>query len=101
MKYLAQSCGVVGAVTRTAPTENRPTLMSHQRPCDKANDSALPSLSRLGAQLLETHYRFDQKRFMVPHPDSAERDAWFLGTQASCLAFTSCIWSGSQWPYNR
>src|SRR4029450_5306224 len=27
-------CGVVSAVTRTALTENRPTLMSHERPCD-------------------------------------------------------------------
>jgi hypothetical protein len=100
MKYLAQSCGVGGAVTRTAPTENRPTLMS-QRPCDKANDSALPSLSRLGAQLLETHYRFDQKRFMVPHPDSAERYAWFLGTQASYLAFTYRWWITTQLSCNR
>src|SRR5262245_24946118 len=46
-----------------------------------ANDSDLPSLGRLGALLLETHYRFDEKRFMAPHPNSAEGYAWFLGSQ--------------------
>ena len=46
-----------------------------------ANDSDLPSLGQLGALLLETHYRFDQKRFMAPHPDSAEGYAWFLQSQ--------------------
>jgi ribosomal protein S18 acetylase RimI-like enzyme len=46
-----------------------------------ANDSDLPSLGRLGALLLETHYRFDQKRFMAPRPDSSEGYAWFLGSQ--------------------
>src|SRR5262245_43497701 len=46
-----------------------------------ANESDLPSLGRLGALLLETHYRFDQKRFMAPHPDSAEGYAWFLRSQ--------------------
>src|SRR5215471_3144964 len=46
-----------------------------------ANESDLPSLGRLGALLMETHYRFDQKRFMAPRPNSAEGYAWFLGTQ--------------------
>jgi GNAT superfamily N-acetyltransferase len=46
-----------------------------------ATDSDLPSLGRLGAQLLETHYNFDQKRFMAPHPNSAEGYAWFLRSQ--------------------
>src|SRR5215470_2845527 len=46
-----------------------------------ANDSDLPSVGRLGALLLETHYRFDQKRFMAPHPNSAEGYAWFLRSQ--------------------
>jgi ribosomal protein S18 acetylase RimI-like enzyme len=46
-----------------------------------ANDSDLPSLGRLGAQLLETHYRFDQKRFMAPRPNSSEGYAWFLRSQ--------------------
>src|SRR5262245_50153679 len=46
-----------------------------------ASDSDLPSLGRLGASLVETHYRFDQKRFMAPHPNSAEGYAWFLQSQ--------------------
>src|SRR5262249_35194363 len=46
-----------------------------------ANDSDLPSLGRLGALLLETHYRFDHKRFMAPHPNSADGYAWFLRSQ--------------------
>src|SRR5215475_12110425 len=46
-----------------------------------ANDSDLPSLGRLGALLLETHYRFDQKRFMAPRPNSSEGYAWFLRSQ--------------------
>jgi ribosomal protein S18 acetylase RimI-like enzyme len=46
-----------------------------------ADESDLPYLGRLGAELLETHFRFDQKRFMAPHPKSAEGYAWFLGSQ--------------------
>jgi GNAT superfamily N-acetyltransferase len=46
-----------------------------------ANDSDLPSLGRLGALLLETHYAFDQKRFMAPRPNLPEGYAWFLGSQ--------------------
>jgi ribosomal protein S18 acetylase RimI-like enzyme len=46
-----------------------------------ANESDLLSLGRLGALLLETHYHFDQKRFMAPHADSAEGYAWFLRSQ--------------------
>ena len=46
-----------------------------------ANKSDVPSLGRLGALLLETHYAFDQKRFMAPHANSAEGYAWFLGSQ--------------------
>jgi len=46
-----------------------------------ANDADLPALGRLGALLMQTHYRFDQKRFMAPHPDSAEGYAWFLQSQ--------------------
>jgi GNAT superfamily N-acetyltransferase len=46
-----------------------------------ANDSDVPTLGRLGAVLLETHYRFDRKRFMAPQPDSAEGYAWFLRSQ--------------------
>ena len=46
-----------------------------------AKDSDVPSLGRLGASLLETHYRFDQSRFMEPQPDSAQGYAWFLQSQ--------------------
>jgi GNAT superfamily N-acetyltransferase len=46
-----------------------------------ATDSDIPSLGRLGALLLETHYNFDRKRFMAPHPNSAEGYAWFLRSQ--------------------
>ena len=46
-----------------------------------ANDSDGPSLGRLGALLLETHYRFDQDRFMKPHPNSAEGYSRFLRSQ--------------------
>src|SRR5262249_2295849 len=46
-----------------------------------ANESDLPSLGRLGALLLETHYRFDQDRFMAPRPNSSEGYAWFLQSQ--------------------
>lgn len=46
-----------------------------------ANESDAPSLGRLGALLLEIHYGFDQKRFMAPHPHSADGYAWFLRSQ--------------------
>jgi len=46
-----------------------------------ANESDLPFLGRLGAVLLETHYRFDEKRFMAPRNNSAEAYAWFLRSQ--------------------
>jgi ribosomal protein S18 acetylase RimI-like enzyme len=46
-----------------------------------ANESDVPSLGRLGAVLLETHYRFDEKRFMAPGSNSAEGYAWFLRSQ--------------------
>jgi ribosomal protein S18 acetylase RimI-like enzyme len=46
-----------------------------------AKDSDVPVLGRLGSSLLETHYRFDQDRFMAPRPDSAEGYAWFLQSQ--------------------
>jgi ribosomal protein S18 acetylase RimI-like enzyme len=47
----------------------------------QANESDVPSLGRLGALLLETHYRFDEKRFMAPGANSEEGYAWFLRTQ--------------------
>ena len=46
-----------------------------------ANESDLPVLGRLGALLLETHYRFDEKRFMAPRSNSADGYAWFLRSQ--------------------
>src|SRR5262245_10088401 len=46
-----------------------------------ANESDLPALGQLGALLLETHYRFDKKRFMAPHRNSAEGYEWFLRSQ--------------------
>jgi ribosomal protein S18 acetylase RimI-like enzyme len=46
-----------------------------------AIDADIPTLGRLGALLLETHYRFDEKRFMAPRANSAEGYAWFLRSQ--------------------
>ena len=46
-----------------------------------ATESDASALGRLGALLLETHYRFDERRFMAPRPDSAEGYAWFLRSQ--------------------
>ena len=46
-----------------------------------AKDSDLPALGQLGVLLMETHYRFDQKRFMAPRGDSAQGYAWFLRSQ--------------------
>ena len=46
-----------------------------------ATDSDATSLGRLGAQLLETHYSFDAKRFMAPLPNSSEGYASFLRSQ--------------------
>jgi ribosomal protein S18 acetylase RimI-like enzyme len=46
-----------------------------------AHESDLPILGRLGALLLETHYHFDEKRFMAPRPNSAQAYAEFLRTQ--------------------
>lgn len=43
--------------------------------------SDLQALGKLGALLLETHYRFDPLRFMAPGEGTAEGYAWFLGTQ--------------------
>ena len=46
-----------------------------------ANESDVPALGRLGALLVETHYAFDQQRFMAPGANSAEGYAWFLRSQ--------------------
>jgi ribosomal protein S18 acetylase RimI-like enzyme len=47
----------------------------------RAQQSDAPALGRLGALLVETHYAFDQKRFMAPHPDTEQGYVWFLGSQ--------------------
>ena len=46
-----------------------------------AQESDVLYLGRLGALLLETHYAFDQQRFMAPRTNSAEGYAWFLRSQ--------------------
>jgi ribosomal protein S18 acetylase RimI-like enzyme len=47
----------------------------------RANESDAPSLGRMGATLLKTHYSFDQKRFMAPQAKTADGYAWFLSSQ--------------------
>src|SRR5262245_45589735 len=46
-----------------------------------ATESDAACLGRLGALLVETHYGFDQNRFMEPHAHTAEGYAWFLRSQ--------------------
>jgi GNAT superfamily N-acetyltransferase len=46
-----------------------------------AKKSDLPTLGKLGALLLRTHYAYDSARFMTPPAKSEEGYAWFLGTQ--------------------
>ena len=46
-----------------------------------ATEADAPSLGRLGASLVQTHYAFDQQRFMAPHAKTSEGYAWFLGSQ--------------------
>ncbi len=46
-----------------------------------ATGNDLPALGRLGAMLVEQHYRFDRMRFMAPGSDPEKGYAWFLGTQ--------------------
>ncbi len=48
------------------------------RPARRAD---LPSLGRLGALLLRTHYDFDRERFLAPGDNVEDGYAWFLGTQ--------------------
>ncbi len=45
-----------------------------------AQTSDLPSLGRLGARLMRTHYEFDRLRFLSPGEGSAEGYASFLGS---------------------
>lgn len=48
------------------------------RPATRAD---LPTLGRLGALLVRTHYDFDTKRFIAPTADTPERYGAFLGTR--------------------
>lgn len=47
----------------------------------RATNADLPSLGRLGASLLRSHFAFDPLRFMAPRDDPEEGYAWFLGHQ--------------------
>jgi GNAT superfamily N-acetyltransferase len=47
----------------------------------RAQESDLPSLGRLGAQLIRVHHSFDRERFMAPGSDPEGGYARFLGTQ--------------------
>src|SRR6266498_2372476 len=47
----------------------------------RATESDLPTLGRLGALLMQTHYAFDQQRFMVPGANAAAGYARFLRSQ--------------------
>lgn len=47
----------------------------------RAKESDLPTLGRLGALLMRTHYGFDSKRFLDPGTHPEEGYAWFLGEQ--------------------
>jgi ribosomal protein S18 acetylase RimI-like enzyme len=47
----------------------------------RAQERDLPSIGRLGAQLIGLHHSFDRQRFMAPGPDAEGGYARFLGTQ--------------------
>jgi ribosomal protein S18 acetylase RimI-like enzyme len=47
----------------------------------RATTRDLPSLGRLGAQLIREHHAFDPERFMAAGADAESGYAWFLGTQ--------------------
>ena len=47
----------------------------------RAIERDLATLGRLGALLMQTHYAFDQQRFMAPGTNPAEGYRWFLGSQ--------------------
>ncbi len=53
----------------------------HETIIRPATELDLPTLGRLGALLLRTHYEFDPERFMAPGPNVEEGYAWFLGSQ--------------------
>ena len=47
----------------------------------RGTESDLPTLGRLGALLMQTHYAFDRQRFMAPGTNPAEGYSRFLGSQ--------------------
>jgi ribosomal protein S18 acetylase RimI-like enzyme len=47
----------------------------------RAIEPDLPTLGRLGALLMQTHYSFDKQRFMAPGTNPAEGYRWFLSSQ--------------------
>jgi GNAT superfamily N-acetyltransferase len=47
----------------------------------RATVADVAALGELGAQLMRTHYAFDNKRFMAPGDEPEDGYAWFLGTQ--------------------
>jgi ribosomal protein S18 acetylase RimI-like enzyme len=55
--------------------------MSHPIVIRRATRDDLPSLGRLGALLMRTHYAFDSQRFLPPGDDPEAGYAWFLDTQ--------------------
>src|SRR5579872_1037522 len=47
----------------------------------RATRDDLPTLGRLGAELVRLHHAFDRARFIAPSGDVEDGYAWFLGTQ--------------------
>ena len=47
----------------------------------RATAADLPTLGRLGALLMRTHFQFDSKRFLDPGTHPEDGYAWFLGEQ--------------------
>jgi ribosomal protein S18 acetylase RimI-like enzyme len=47
----------------------------------RATPADLPTIGRLGALLVRTHYEFDTKRFIPPTPQTPKGYGSFLGTQ--------------------
>jgi ribosomal protein S18 acetylase RimI-like enzyme len=47
----------------------------------RAEPRDLPTLGKLGAQMVRLHHGFDRLRFMAPASNVDEGYAWFLGTE--------------------
>ena len=63
------------APNSTSPFPDTPIVIR------RATAADMPTLGKLGASLLRTHYGFDPQRFMAPRGDPEAGYAWFLGTQ--------------------